>query len=69
MRGIVELEILKAIEMELPLKIPIISFFDLIVGTRFVHLLSSLALQIWQHVNFILLRTMRWPVFSTKFPI
>lgn len=37
MRGIVELEILKAIEKNLPLRIPIRSFFDLIVGTRLVH--------------------------------
>ena len=37
MRGIVELEILKAIEKELPVNIPVRSFFDLIVGTRFVH--------------------------------
>lgn len=37
MRGIVELEVLKAIEMELPLNIPVSRFFDLIVGTRFVH--------------------------------
>ena len=33
-RGIVELEVLKAIERELPANIPIISFFELIVGTR-----------------------------------
>lgn len=37
-RGIVELEVLKAIEGQLPLNIPIRSFFDLIVGTRFVQL-------------------------------
>lgn len=37
MRGIVELEVLKAIEKNLPLHIPIRSFFDLIVGTRLVH--------------------------------
>ena len=36
MRGIVELEVLKAIERELPENIPISSFFDLIVGTRYV---------------------------------
>lgn len=36
MRGIVELEVLKAIEMKLPLNISVTSFFDLIVGTRFV---------------------------------
>lgn len=41
-RGIVELEILKAIEMQLPLNIPVRSFFDLIVGTRFVHRKSLL---------------------------
>lgn len=33
-RGIVELEVLKAIERQLPAGIPIRSFFDLIVGTR-----------------------------------
>ncbi|KAL8814115.1 MAG: hypothetical protein Q9223_006639, partial [Gallowayella weberi] len=33
MRGIVELEVLKAIERQLPAGIPIRSFFDLIVGT------------------------------------
>lgn len=33
-RGIVELEVLKAIEENLPLRIPIRNFFDLIVGTR-----------------------------------
>ncbi|KAL8906193.1 MAG: hypothetical protein Q9171_006376 [Xanthocarpia ochracea] len=33
MRGIVELEILKAIERQLPAGVPIRSFFDLIVGT------------------------------------
>lgn len=32
-----ELEVLKAIETELPANIPITSFFDLIVGTRFVY--------------------------------
>lgn len=37
MRGIVELEVLKAIERQLPPHIPVRSFFDLIVGTRFVH--------------------------------
>lgn len=36
-RGIVELEVLKAIERQLPPHIPVGSFFDLIVGTRFVH--------------------------------
>lgn len=36
MRGIVELEVLKAIEEKLPLRIPVRDFFDLIVGTRFV---------------------------------
>ena len=35
-----ELEVLKAIEKKLPLNIPIRSFFDLIVGTRFVHEIS-----------------------------
>ena len=43
MRGIVELESLKAIEKELPVKIPVRSFFDLIVGTRFVHRISLLS--------------------------
>jgi hypothetical protein len=37
MRGIVELEVLDAIRRQLPSKIPIQSFFDLIVGTRYVH--------------------------------
>ena len=37
-----ELEVLKAIEMELPLNIPVKSFFDLIVGTRFVYRTSLL---------------------------
>lgn len=37
MRGIVELEVLKAIETELPVNVSVTSFFDLIVGTRFVH--------------------------------
>lgn len=36
MRGIVELEVLKAIEEKLPSRIPVRNFFDLIVGTRFV---------------------------------
>lgn len=36
MRGIVELEVLKAIQEKLPPRIPIRNFFDLIVGTRFV---------------------------------
>ena len=44
MRGIVELEVLKAIEMDLPRNIPIRRFFDLIVGTRFVHRMSHLRL-------------------------
>lgn len=35
MRGITELEVLKAIESELPRKIPIQRFFDLMVGTRY----------------------------------
>jgi len=34
-RGIVELEILKLIQDKLPPLIPIRSFFDLIVGTRY----------------------------------
>lgn len=38
MRGIVELEVLRAIERQLPAGIPIRSFFDLIVGTRYVTL-------------------------------
>ena len=41
MRGIVELEVLKAIERQLPAGIPIRSFFDLIVGTRYVTLMVS----------------------------
>ena len=36
MRGIAELEVLRAIELELPNHIPIQEFFDLIVGTRYV---------------------------------
>lgn len=35
MRGIAELEVLKAIEMHLPRGIPIHMFFDLTVGTRY----------------------------------
>lgn len=38
MRGIAELEVLKAIEMHLPSGIPIHMFFDLIVGTRYAAL-------------------------------
>lgn len=34
MRGIAELEVLKAIQTHLPRGIPIHLFFDLIVGTR-----------------------------------
>lgn len=50
MRGIVELEILKAIEMKLPPNIPVRSFFDLIVGTRFVHGASFLSpSKYWKH--------------------
>ena len=41
MRGIVELEVLKAIERQLPAGIPIRSFFDLIVGTRYVTIIPS----------------------------
>ena len=37
MRGIVQLEVLKAIQEKLPPRIPVRNFFDLIVGTRFVH--------------------------------
>lgn len=33
-RGIIELEVLKAIQEHLPHKIPIRNFFDLVVGTR-----------------------------------
>lgn len=36
MRGILELEVLRAVELALGGKIPIQAFFDLIVGTRFV---------------------------------
>lgn len=42
MRGIVELEVLKAIERQLPAGIPIRNFFDLIVGTRYVTLMRSI---------------------------
>ena len=35
MRGILELEVLRAIELALGDKIPIQAFFDLIVGTRY----------------------------------
>lgn len=35
MRGIAELEVLKAIQQQLPRGIPIHMFFDLIVGTRY----------------------------------
>ena len=35
MRGILELEVLRAIEMALGDKMPIQAFFDLIVGTRY----------------------------------
>ena len=35
MRGILELETLRAIELALGGKIPIQAFFDLIVGTRY----------------------------------
>jgi hypothetical protein len=41
-RGIVELEVLKQIEMYLGGHLPIQSFFDLIVGTRFVHFVPEL---------------------------
>lgn len=45
-----ELEVLKAIEMELPLNIPVKSFFDLIVGTRFVYRTSFLSpSKYWKH--------------------
>ena len=37
MRGIVKLEVLKAIEEKLPPRIPVREFFDLIIGTSFVH--------------------------------
>lgn len=46
MRGIVELEVLKAIEKKLPRNIPLRSFFDLIVGTRFVWSIFLIAKQI-----------------------
>lgn len=36
MRGIVELETLKAIQKSLGGEIPIVKFFDLIVGTRYM---------------------------------
>lgn len=41
-RGIVELEVLSAIERYLGGKIPIQDFFDLIVGTRYVVLATIL---------------------------
>jgi hypothetical protein len=40
MRGIVELEVLHAIQRHIGDSIPIRSFFDLIVGTRFVNCTS-----------------------------
>ena len=61
-RGIVELEILKAIETELPVNIPVSSFFDLVVGTRFVHRISLLRpitcckrafTHLWMRSNFL----------------
>lgn len=36
MRGIVILEVLRAIEQEFPRRIPVMNFFDLVVGTRLV---------------------------------
>jgi hypothetical protein len=36
MRGIVELEIMRAIEGAMGVRLPIQCFFDLIVGTRYV---------------------------------
>lgn len=36
MRGIVELEVLRALQRQLGDNIPINAFFDLIVGTRWV---------------------------------
>ena len=56
MRGIVELEVLKAIEKKLPSRIPIRSFFDLIVGTRFVHGTYFLAPSRYQKHVLIVLR-------------
>lgn len=35
MRGITELEVLRALQAQLPDGIPIQKFFDLIVGTRY----------------------------------
>ena len=57
MRGIVELEVLKAIERELPVNIPVRNFFDLIVGTRFVHMLSLLRLIKSRKIAFMVLWT------------
>jgi patatin-like phospholipase/acyl hydrolase len=44
MRGIVELETLHAIEKAMDIQLPIQSFFDLIVGTRYVPIFGSVAL-------------------------
>lgn len=41
MRGIVELEVLKAIQNSIGVNIPLQTFFDLIVGTRFVLVLFA----------------------------
>lgn len=38
MRGIVILEVLRQIEEELGRRIPVMNFFDLVVGTRWVRL-------------------------------
>ena len=69
-----ELEVLKAIETQLPLNIPIRSFFDLIVGTRFVHRISLLGptkyprrvfIILWMHSNLLqsaqLFHVVRYP--------
>lgn len=50
-----ELEVLKAIEMELPLNSPVRSFFDLIVGTRFVHRISLSWPRKWRKHVFMIL--------------
>lgn len=66
MRGIVELEVLKAIEMKLPPNIPVRSFFDLIVGTRFVHGASFLSLTKFENTP---LSLYGWARLFSVFPV